>query len=221
MSESRRKLWIQITAVVLIVSLLASIVLVFADEYVVPEVTPSMTPITTPSPSPSAFTAPGNGEVQDHVDDGGSKEFYTVQTKNSNTFYIVIDKARMDDNVYMLAQVDEEDLKEFVREPAVEETPDVIIGEEVEEIEEKGGKGWVLWLILALLAGAGAFWYFRMEKPIQEETTNRPEEHPKEGLETGESDEYEDLPKDLDGEPADLESSEKSDYGEGVDNDEF
>ena len=217
MSESRRKLWIQITAVVLTVSLL----LVFADEYVVPEVTPSMTPITTPSPSPSAFTAPGNGEVQDHVDDGGSKEFYTVQTKNSNTFYIVIDKARMDDNVYMLAQVDEEDLKEFVREPAVEETPDVIIGEEVEEIEEKGGKGRVLWLIIEMLAGAGAFWYFRMEKPIQEETTNRPEEHPKEGLETGESDEYEDLPEDLDGEPANLESSEKSDYGEGVDNDEF
>jgi len=200
MSDRKRKLWIQITSAVLIVSLLASIVLVFADEFVIPETGPQMEPIVTPTPTPTpwgdAFTTPGNGEVQDHVDDGGSKEFYTVQTHNSNTFYIVIDKARMDDNVYMLAQVDEDDLKDFVSEPTAEEVPEVVIGEEVEEIEEKGGKGWVLWLILAMIAGAGAFWYFRMEKPIQEETTNEAEEHPKEGLETGDGDEYENLPED-------------------------
>lgn len=195
MSESKRKLWIQITAAVLTVSLLASIVLVFADEYVTPEVTPSMVPISTPTPAPSAFTTPGNGEVQDHVDDGGSKEFYTVQTKNSNTFYIVIDKARMDDNVYMLAQVDEGDLADFVGEPKVEETPEVVIGEEVEETKEKKGGGWILWILLLVLLGGGAYWYFFMERPVQKETTNEAENRP-EGLETGEEPDMEDLPLD-------------------------
>lgn len=195
MSESKRKLWIQITAAVLTVSLLASIVLVFADEYVTPEVTPSMVPISTPTPAPSAFTTPGNGEVQDHVDDGGSKEFYTVQTKNSNTFYIVIDKARMDDNVYMLAQVDEGDLADFVGEPKVEETPEVVIGEEVEETREKKGGGWILWILLLVLLGGGAYWYFFMERPVQKETTNEAENRP-EGLETGEEPDMEDLPLD-------------------------
>lgn len=195
MSESKRKLWIQITAAVLTVSLLASIVLVFADEYVTPEVTPSMVPISTPTPAPSAFTTPGNGEVQDHVDDGGSKEFYTVQTKNSNTFYIVIDKARMDDNVYMLAQVDEGDLADFVGEPKVEETPEVVIGEEVGETKEKKGGGWILWILLLVLLGGGAYWYFFMERPVQKETTNEAENRP-EGLETGEEPDMEDLPLD-------------------------
>ena len=195
MSESKRKLWIQITAAVLTISLLASIVLVFADEYVTPEVTPSMVPISTPTPAPSAFTTPGNGEVQDHVDDGGSKEFYTVQTKNSNTFYIVIDKARMDDNVYMLAQVDEGDLADFVGEPKVEETPEVVIGEEVGETKEKKGGGWILWILLLVLLGGGAYWYFFMERPVQKETTNEAENRP-EGLETGEEPDMEDLPLD-------------------------
>ena len=82
----QRKLWITITSVVLVISLLASILLVFADEYV-PTVQPTPSPIYTGQP----FTQPGNGQVEDHVEDGtGSKEFYTVQTHNGNTFYIYI-----------------------------------------------------------------------------------------------------------------------------------
>ena len=119
----QRKLWITITSVVLVISLLASILLVFADEYV-PTVQPTPSPIYTGQP----FTQPGNGQVEDHVEDGtGSKEFYTVQTHNGNTFYIVIDKDRMDDNAYLLSQVDERDLMEFVEEEPVEETPQVVL----------------------------------------------------------------------------------------------
>ena len=109
---AKRKLWVSITAVVLVLSLLASIALVFADEWVPPANTPAPTyvPVTKPA---TAFTQPGNGEVEDHVNENGSKEFYTVQTRNGNTFYIVIDKARTDDNVYMLSAVDENDLMKF------------------------------------------------------------------------------------------------------------
>lgn len=58
------------------------------------------------------FSMPGNGEL---VDDGGtSKQFLTVQTKNGNTFYIVVDRSGSTENVYMLSLVDENDLAEFI-----------------------------------------------------------------------------------------------------------
>ena len=137
----RRKLWMAVTAAVLVVSLLASILLVFADEYV-PSVAPSYTPAYTPAPTPvpagQPFTQPGNGQVEDHVEDGtGSKEFYTVQTGNGNTFYLVIDKDRLDDNAYLLSQVDEEDLMEFVKDEAPEETPQVVLEETPEPVTEE------------------------------------------------------------------------------------
>ena len=159
---AKRKLWVSITAVVLVLSLLASIALVFADEWVPPANTPAPTyvPVTTPA---TAFTQPGNGEVEDHVNENGSKEFYTVQTRNGNTFYIVIDKARTDDNVYMLSAVDENDLMKFTEEETVETTPEVVIQEPVvqEEQPQKKSHGglWLLLFLLAILAvAAGFFW---------------------------------------------------------------
>ena len=186
----QRKLWITITSVVLVISLLASILLVFADEYV-PTVQPTPSPIYTGQP----FTQPGNGQVEDHVEDGtGSNEFYTVQTHNGNTFYIVIDKDRMDDNAYLLSQVDERDLMEFVEEEPVEETPQVVLEESpVEEPEEpERSHSWIWTLIILLaIAGGAAYWYFRMYLPGQEETTISESE----GMETPETeDAVEDFP---------------------------
>ena len=186
----QRKLWITITSVVLVISLLASILLVFADEYV-PTVQPTPSPIYTGQP----FTQPGNGQVEDHVEDGtGSKEFYTVQTHNGNTFYIVIDKDRMDDNAYLLSQVDERDLMEFVEEEPVEETPQVVLEESpVEEPEEpERSHSWIWTLIILLaIAGGAAYWDFRMYLPGQEETTISESE----GMETPETeDAVEDFP---------------------------
>lgn len=186
----QRKLWITITSVVLVISLLASILLVFADEYV-PTVQPTPSPIYTGQP----FTQPGNGQVEDHVEDGtGSKEFYTVQTHNGNTFYIVIDKDRMDDNAYLLSQVDERDLMEFVEEEPVEETPQVVLEESpVEEpVEPERSHSWIWTLIILLaIAGGAAYWYFRMYLPGQEETTISESE----GMETPETeDAVEDFP---------------------------
>ena len=49
-----------------------------------------------------AFTEPGNGEVQDDIQNGSSKEFLTITTKNNNTFYLVIDRSSTSQNVYLL-----------------------------------------------------------------------------------------------------------------------
>lgn len=78
-----------------------------------------------------AFTEPGNGEVQDDIQNGSSKEFLTITTKNNNTFYLVIDRSSTSQNVYLLSQVDENDLKEFVDQEkgtaTVTPTPQVVI----------------------------------------------------------------------------------------------
>lgn len=47
------------------------------------------------------FTIAGNGEVEDNITDDSSKEFFTVKTKGGNTFFLVIDRARNSENVYM------------------------------------------------------------------------------------------------------------------------
>ena len=52
------------------------------------------------------FTIAGNGEVEDNITDDSSKEFFTVKTKGGNTFFLVIDRARNSENVYMLSMVD-------------------------------------------------------------------------------------------------------------------
>ena len=59
------------------------------------------------------LTPEGNSNLQDDSN-SKNKEFITVQTKNGNYFYLVIDKDRADNNAYMLSQIDEGDLKEFL-----------------------------------------------------------------------------------------------------------
>ena len=130
------------------------------------------------------FTIAGNGEVEDNIVDDPSKEFFTVKTKGGNTFFLVIDRARNSENVYMLSMIDEYDLQEFLtdeeRNGKEEEEPAVVLPEtkpepepdvEIEEPEQDDGK---LTKILAIVfvmgvGGAGAFFYFYIYKPKQSE----------------------------------------------------
>lgn len=95
----------------------------------------------------------GNGEVEDNITDDSSKEFFTVKTKGGNTFFLVIDRARNSENVYMLSMIDEYDLQEFLtdeeRNGKEEEEPAVVLPEtkpepepdvEIEEPEQDDGK---------------------------------------------------------------------------------
>lgn len=99
------------------------------------------------------FTIAGNGEVEDNITDDSSKEFFTVKTKGGNTFFLVIDRARNSENVYMLSMIDEYDLQEFLtdeeRNGKEEEKPAVVLPEtkpepepdvEIEEPEQDDGK---------------------------------------------------------------------------------
>ena len=137
------------------------------------------------------FTIAGNGEVEDNIADDSSKEFFTVKTKGGNTFFLVIDRARNSENVYMLSMIDEYDLQEFLDDEErngkqEEETPAVVLPEtqpepepevEIEEEEEPSGNmNQILLLVfVAALGGAGAFFYFYIYKPKPKEDTPKSE----------------------------------------------
>ena len=146
-----------------------------APDTAIVEETPQETEITP-------FSVAGNGQLLDDITDDETKQFLTVQTKNGNTFFMVIDRSRNSENVYMLSLIDENDLAEFIegeeQEPA-EEKPAVIVEEprpepvqeQPESEPEKGGMGMgaVLTMILLGAGSIGGYYYFKIWKPKREE----------------------------------------------------
>ena len=147
----------------------------------------------------TAFSTSGNAQVQDDITEDSTKEFLTITTKNNNTFYLVIDRSASSENVYMLSQIDESDLQEFLDSGAVisEETsvPSVVLeendtssvtpdneeelaSEEEQENAPTGNLAGVLAILLFAGAGAGAYYYFKIRKKKAEA-----EEENSEGLE--------------------------------------
>lgn len=84
------------------------------------------------------FTVDGNGQLQDQADSSQNKIFYTITTKNNNTYFLIIDKDRSSNNVYMLSMIDDADLAEFTEDTSAEENPDSLLIEEEPLITESG-----------------------------------------------------------------------------------
>jgi hypothetical protein len=146
------------------------------------------------------FTTPGNGDLGDQIKSSTGKDFYTIHTKNNNTFYMVIDHTNSTENVYMVSLIDEDDLAEFLKDAdtktSQKTTPPVILpeaqtqtsagtAEKTQTQEEtpapKGPfQNSMIWIILLAGAGIVAFYYFKIYKPEHEE-----EEDDSEGIETG------------------------------------
>ncbi len=163
------------------------------------------------------FSVAGNGQLLDDISNDETKQFLTVQTKNGNTFFMVIDRSRNSENVYMLSLIDENDLAEFLGEDETEldeEKPAVAVEEpRLEPVQEeprtepeKGGMGMgaVLTMILLGAGSIGAYYYFKIWKPKREEEEAESEdlefydggayvnEDEENGKEEGESEEPED-----------------------------
>lgn len=151
------------------------------------------------------FSVPGNAQVQDDITNSKNKEFLTITTKNNNTFYVIIDRSANVDNVYMLSQIDENDLKEFLEEDTsastiVDVTPEVVIDENTHseqteqpatESPEKEGTasnlGALVAIFIAAILGVGAYGYIKFIKPKKDE-----DDGDDEGIEMiGESDPFE------------------------------
>lgn len=77
------------------------------------EDTTEVTPEVTETPTPSVpLTPEGNLTLVDDLErtDDIDKQFITAVSKNGNYFYLIIDRAGKEDNVYLLNMVDEADL---------------------------------------------------------------------------------------------------------------
>ena len=150
--------------------------------------TPSA-PVETPEPSQSAvtsepnpFTPSGTGTVMDNATDGDGKEFFTITTADENVFYLIIDRQRDNENVYLLNVVTEDDLMALaepgsnqsaiptpVPEPIPQSTPEPTPDPEPAPPEkESGSSGTVLLILLIALGAGGAGYYFKILKPKQE-----------------------------------------------------
>lgn len=151
------------------------------------------------------FSVPGNAQVQDDITNSKNKEFLTITTKNNNTFYVIIDRSANVDNVYMLSQIDENDLQEFLEEDTsastiVDVTPEVVLDENTHseqteqpatESPEKEGTasnlGALVAILIAAILGVGAYGYMKFIKPKKDE-----DDGDDEGIEMiGESDPFE------------------------------
>ncbi|MGL5273614.1 MAG: DUF4366 domain-containing protein [Phocaeicola sp.] len=129
---------------------------------------------------PAPLTPDGNLTLVDDIDgeQAENKQFVTMQSKNGNYFYLVIDRDGEKENVYFLNLVDEADLLALIEEPPVETAPEPTpppVEEEKEPVVEEQPKETssnsmaILGLFLILgLAGGGAFYYFKVLKPKQD-----------------------------------------------------
>ncbi len=121
------------------------------------------------------LTPDGNSNLQDDSK-SKNKEFITIQSKNGRYYYLVIDRDRADNNAYLLSQIDEGDLKEFLEEEEITEPVTTIVeqpaeeSQEEEQKEEPKAKGNnTLTLLLLAAAAGGGFYYFKVLKPKQEQ----------------------------------------------------
>ena len=140
----------------------------------------------------------------------------------NNTFYIVIDRSATSQNVYMLSQIDENDLSEFLDKDStatvVTPQPDkskVVLDEtNNEDVDKeatidpektasaKTNMGAMATILILALGGVAAYYYFKIYKPKKEED----EDDQPEGLETGG---LEEVPDEEESEDEDFEENEK------------
>jgi len=135
---------------------------------------------------PRPFTPSGTGTIVDNATDGDGKEFFTIFTEDGNEFFLIIDRHRSVDNVYLLNTVTEQDLislarqsgNEIVGTPVVTPPFPTIPDEGSEETpptnnapsapQGGGNRGATIFIIIAALLAGGVGYYFKIVRPKQQ-----------------------------------------------------
>ncbi len=143
-----------------------------------PTATPTATPVITPMTTPAAsktLTPGGNLTLVDDLSGVATndKQFITVITKNGNYFYIIIDRAGSNENVYFLNTVDEMDLMQVLEDagyeieatPTPTPTPKPTANPDgSQNMEAEKDNSPLLMIGLLAAAAIGVFVYFKKKK---------------------------------------------------------
>ena len=136
------------------------------------------------------LTPDGTGTVVDNVVTQNDIEFFTVFSEEGNVFFLVVDRQRSTDNVYLLNAVTESDLMALAErsgnpiednnvsaippiytpepEPPVENNPDPepeYIPEPEPQPAGGSGNGNIIFILVAAVAIGGAAYYFKIVRP--------------------------------------------------------
>lgn len=142
---------------------------------------------TTESAIPAdgqAFTPDGTGTVLDDIVEQNGKEFFSITTDAGNIFYLIIDRYKDSENVYLLNAVTEDDLMALAEtsssksESAIPTTPTTTTPSpdpsetetpaQAEEPSGGGNTGMTIFLVIAVLAVGGAGYYIKIVRPKQQ-----------------------------------------------------
>jgi hypothetical protein len=139
------------------------------------------------------FTPDGAGNVVDNATDGDGKEFFTVETADGNVFYLIVDRQRTDDNVYLLNAVTEDDLGSLAKpgdgkSVSAVETPPVTSDEPAPatpeptpapEPEKSGGGNISMYIliVIAVLAVGGIGCYLKIVRPKKYGTNDEQDDY--------------------------------------------
>ena len=156
------------------------------EEAVVPTVEPEPSDSVEETEPEAAvpLTPEGNLTIVDDLEGAQTenKQFITVKTKAGNTFYLIIDRAGKENNVYFLNLVDEADLRALMEEdgtlepmpgegavPTVPEPEPEPTPEPETEVEEplpaKNMNPVPILMVLLVILGGTGLWYFKLRKP--------------------------------------------------------
>jgi hypothetical protein len=125
------------------------------------------------------FSPDGTGSVVDNATDGDGKEFFTVETPDGNVFYLIVDRQRNEDNVYLLNAVTENDLASLAKpgdgknESAIptttppETTPEPTAPAPAPEKSTGDNTSTVIFVVIAVVVFGGAAYYFKIVRPKQ------------------------------------------------------
>jgi hypothetical protein len=154
----------------------------------------SVSEVTTDT-SGNALTPDGTGEVLDNATEQDGKEFFSITTDEGNIFYLIVDRARNSENVYLLDAVDENDLQALaVTEAPPAETTTITTTAAEPEPEpaktEKLGMGKIgIFLIVGILVG-GIAYYIKIVRPKQQGNSDDDDAYDEEDIFNDNDDEY-------------------------------
>ncbi len=136
-------------------------------------------PTASESPESSSVTpTDGSGTVTENsVKTPGEREFFTIQSEKGNDYYIVVDKEKNGQNVYLLSEVTEDDLLGLTKPqqtsqpepepPAPAPVPTPAETEPPPPQEKSGDTGMIIVIVLVMHVAGGAGYYFKIIRPKQ------------------------------------------------------